>query len=226
TGYRCPVYRAVEPAPASRTEERAEMARYRALGFVPWGGVCTDVEEVFDDNCEMYDSSYARQTCREVRIRALDAGQRIYYQGSVATQVSYDARREAFTVELRGVMARLGAPGDQRYLTTGPLVVPRGRTATEGLANAAKAFGRFEVPAADLPSPQTFEREMVVEALVQPKRIHAPTAHNPAQISALEVQVVALRAFVPDLSWGAVIIRAPEMVPNYRCTPLDPSGPE
>ena len=31
---------------------------------------------------------------------------------------------------------------------------------------------------------------------------------------------------LPDLSWGAVIVRPPDSVPHYRCQPLDPQTPE
>jgi hypothetical protein len=233
TGYRC-VTAEVEapPAPPAPVEDprsaelAAEMARYRDLGFVAWGGVCTGVEELFSERCETLKTSFERVTCREVRTRALSAGERIYYQPYVDKRIDYDGKTRAFTVQFKGVLARLEATGGQRYLTSGPLVVPRRGTATEALADAAKSFGQLTVPAGDLQTPETFEQSVLIEALVRPKAIHAPAANNPAQLSALEVEVVALRAYLPDLSWGAVVVPSPEGIASYRCPPLQPPPKE
>jgi hypothetical protein len=155
----------------------------------------------------------------------LGDAERVYYQPDVAHTIQYDATAQTFTVALKGVIGRLGAQSDQRYLTSRPLTVPRGRTATEGLVDATKPFGHFTVPAGSLASPQHFERSLHIEALVRPKALHQPVADNPARISSLEVDVVGLRAYLPDLSWGTVVIRPPDAIPNYRCPPLDPAAP-
>jgi len=230
TGYRCgSPYEAVPdappgPAPAPvRDEQVAERARYKEIGFVAWGGVCTGVEELFDDTCASRGTSYERVSCEEARAAALSAGERVYYQPAVDRQIEYDGKTRTFTVQFKGVLGRLGG---QRYLTAGPLVVPRRGTTAEALADAAQPFGQLTVPVGEIKLPARFERDLLVEALVRPKAVHSPARRNPAQLSALEAEVVALRAYLPDLSWGAVIVPAPKEIPSYRCPPLEaPTSP-
>ena len=231
TGYRCGGAPPPEPAPPAAQAAadpaaealRVERERYRALGFAAWGGVCTATEELFSDRCDSLPTSYERVTCKEAGAKALTTGERIYYQPEVASRIDYDGKTQAFTVQFQGVLGRLGVASDQRYVTTSPLVAPRGGTVTEALADAAAPFGQLTVPVSELAAPELFEKQVLLEALIRPKALHAPAANNPSQIAALEVDVVGLRAYLPDLSWGAVVVPSPEGIASYRCPALKPS---
>ena len=224
TGYRCAstVPAAQQAPPETSQGEASNKARYRSLGFVPWGGACTGISELFSGECQNRRTIQEQVTCRERRARALLEGQRLYYLPKVKTRLDYDRKADAYTVHFLGVLGRLGAASDQRYLTVGPLVTARRGTATEALADAARPFAHLLVPKAELKAPGRFKRDLLVEALVRPKALHAPVANNPARIEVIEVEVVGLRAYTPDLNWGAVVVSPPSNVPHYRCRPLEP----
>ena len=225
TGFRC----ASKAPPTSPTQAAlpantpTDKVRYQALGFVPWGGACVGIDELFTEACALRPSIQGQVSCRERRARALLEGERLYYLPKLKTRVDFDRASGVYTLQFLGVLGRLGATrSDQRYLTVGPLEAARRGTTTDALADLARPFASVSVSKASLKAPKRFKRDLVVEALVRPKALHAPVANNPARITALEVEVVGLRAFVPDLSWGEVVIRAPGSVPTYRCRPLEP----
>ncbi|MGB0588824.1 MAG: hypothetical protein ACPGU1_04000 [Myxococcota bacterium] len=220
TGYRCDTPASARSAFVPVSGDGGEN-REASLGFSSWASACLGVEELFDDVCATRGSIQAKVTCRERRARALMEGERIYRLPSVKTRIDVEPDRETYTVQVLGVLTQLGARSDQRYVTVGPLVTARRGTTTEALADAARPFTSVTVSRAQLKAPKRFKRDVRVEALVRPKATYAPVANNPARIQVIEVDVVGLRAHVPDLSWGEVLIPSNPSSLKRRCRALD-----
>ena len=221
TGYRCGSSPSAQPA-VPTSDDKGSSAKNTTLGFASWASACLKVEELFDDVCATRGSIQAQVTCRERRARALLEGERIYRLPKVKTRIDVDPTSKAYTVQVLGVLSQLGARSDQRYVTVGPLVTARRGTTTEALADAARPFASVVVPKARLKTPKRFKRDLRVEALVRPKAAYSPIANNPARIKVIEVDVVGLRAHVPDLSWGEVMIPPKAASLKGRCRVLEP----
>jgi hypothetical protein len=143
---------------------------------------------------------------------------------SVNTQVFRLKRQGVAEVSVSGVLRRLSGHSN-RYITARPLVVPKRRTTTEGIADVAKAVHRIQIPESEMGDPKAFLRSLRVEALVAPKAFHRPEQANPAGIEALEVEIVALRAITRDLRWHKALVNAPKASQEGRCPKSEEEQP-
>lgn len=231
-GYACPNGTASEQAAARATSagsagDRAaalaemERLRYAALGFVPWGGACTELELLYPSYCEArHETAFARGECVASQEDIMRQGGHTYFVASVATEVVYDARNKEFRIDLLGVLTRSGQAADHRYVSARSLRPGTNQSSLDALAGISSSFRSFTVKAGELPSPETFEKELVVEALVIPTKVQRPTDDNPTDVQNLEVKLAAVRAFLPDLSWGKVVQKPPSKFEAYRCPPV------
>ncbi len=232
-GFACPDGTASEQAAArasaahSQGDKAAALAemerlRYAALGFVPWGGACTELELLYPSFCAArHDTAFARGECVATQEQVMRRGDHTYFVASLSREVTYDARRREFKVELLGVLARSGRAEDHRYISTRSLRPSDSQSALDALASISTPFTSFTVKASELPSPETIEKELVVEALVVPKEVQRPEEYNPTDVQSLEVKIAGLRAFIPDLSWGQVVQKPPSNFVEYRCPPVE-----
>lgn len=219
SGYRCDGSGARRSARVSVSTEELE-GRERSLGFSSWAMACDDIQELFIADCDREATLQAQLSCRErVALAMLDSS-RLYRLASVKARVDKSPEGDAYLVNVLGVLTQLGARSDQQYVAVRPLMMARRGSATDALADAARPFIDVFVAHEALKAPKRFKRDLKVEALVRPKMLHAPSAHNPARVQVLETEIIGLRAYVQDMSWGKVIITPEEALPERKCMPI------
>ena len=206
--------------------------RVQELGLQDWTGHCTRISLMLDHACDGLDSVVEQGECGEAR-KAAFKRKVAFVIPNVHHTVEYDARRRVFRVTVLGVLAGdydLGECFDitceAALVSTQALRVSRGsakypvwekrlQDAMRGLVRTAATT--FTIPVDAVSSPDTLEDDLRVMALVQAIDAQTVAVGEWFHFRNVRVRVVGLQAYLPDLSWGAVVKRPPARVGEGAC---------
>ena len=204
-------------------EEAARRRRIAEFGIRDWSAVCTEINAMLPEACAS-PSAYETGDC-EARQRRAIKRRYVFRLDEVRGIVEYQERRKRFLVKIHGVISGdepvdygLGVGGVQLTLIS-PHAFRMSKGKAAGLAllrrlrRAIRPFLRvwktFAVPVRSVQSPEKFEQDLRVEALVRVLATQEYYLEGVLDLVNVQVRVVGLQAYLVDGSWGKVLIRPP-----------------
>lgn len=221
----------LEQRAAEEAEEQAFQKRLKRIGAAgQWHKACGEIDRLYASECGSEQSQYDYRMCQD-RLRKHIAKRPVFFLDDVYWNLDYDARSKRFKVEVPGYMYgrfvdedclinQCGGRGvfARKFSLGGPKVrghryewIARWKTALRDVLTPIKTF---TVSAKELEHPEDFEDGLQVDALVRVVAHNTTSVSDWIAVDGIQVQVIGLRAYTKDYTWGRLLIRAP---PVKRC---------
>lgn len=205
--------------------------RYAVRGFHDWSSTCSDLWQNVRSRCYLESTSYATEQCLKGLKQRMRAKPLFKIKVDNA-RVRFDAKSDSFTVTIPHMLqgaAEVDCVRDCQgeFTSTRPFSIKGGKLRysqwrqkyVQELKRQVQTWKSFRVRSQELQNPADFERNLILEALVEFKSDNVFVVGDWFEVESIHVHVVGLRAYVnkDGSTWSKTLIRDPKKISNYTC---------